>query len=184
MQHAWTVRVYILPKTQVVASKGGDQFPLLDHCFYPPLFALSAAMLLQTCQTFNKLTHWTVLSRDVEEILLTPCHSHQATCICLGDSVTFRYHWPLHTELRVNGTLYRCTARSAPTKLGANQRDEPADIGSMVTPGVGLSCCVFSKFQTFNEFFSGCWLTTDPRPTERELAVSFATSLLLPKLMG
>ena len=55
--------------------------------------------------------------------------------LLLNDTVPSRFHWPLNTDLRVNTMQYRVYARSGVNKLGANQRDEPANIGVLCSPG-------------------------------------------------
>ena len=47
----------------------------------------------------------------------------------LDDTVQFRWHWPLLSELHVNNVKYKVYQRINTTKLGANQRDEAANIG-------------------------------------------------------
>lgn len=49
--------------------------------------------------------------------------------------VPFRLHWPLQCELRINGTQVRPYSRSSSTKLGANQRDEAANITAHTASG-------------------------------------------------
>lgn len=61
-------------------------------------------------------------------------------CLQLNDTVPFRYHWPTASDLRVNNMQYRVYSRAAHLKLGANQRDEAANIGILCQPGVGWVC--------------------------------------------
>jgi E3 SUMO-protein ligase PIAS1 len=54
-----------------------------------------------------------------------------------------REHWPLHADLKINGRAYRVAGRSSASKLGANQRDEPASVGVLAAVGrnrVVLTC--------------------------------------------
>jgi hypothetical protein len=48
----------------------------------------------------------------------------------LADSVPFRMHWPLQADLSLNSRSYRVTARGGTAKLGANQRDEAANVSA------------------------------------------------------
>lgn len=57
-----------------------------------------------------------------------------AVCLLCNDSVPFRVHWPLACDLRINQSQYRVYGRSAHTKLGANQRDEPSNLGNLCVP--------------------------------------------------
>lgn len=57
----------------------------------------------------------------------------QVHCLQLNDSVTNRFHWPLACTLSVNSIAYRVYGRNSGTKLGANARDEPANISTLVT---------------------------------------------------
>ncbi len=59
----------------------------------------------------------------------------QVVCIQLDDTVQFRWHWPLMSDLRINGQSYRVYSRTANTKIGNNQRDDVANIGIMCSSG-------------------------------------------------
>lgn len=60
-----------------------------------------------------------------------PPHFLQITCLQLDDPVQCRVHWPMYCDLRINTMQYNATGRSSSTKLGANQRDEPANITAL-----------------------------------------------------
>ncbi|KAG2484222.1 hypothetical protein HYH03_016957 [Edaphochlamys debaryana] len=59
----------------------------------------------------------------------------QLVCLQLNDPVAFRLHWPLGAALEVNGVQYRVYSRNSTQKLGANGRDEPANIGLLCNTG-------------------------------------------------
>ncbi len=61
--------------------------------------------------------------------------SLQLACLQLNDALSFRFHWPLNTNLEVNGVQYRVYSRNNTQKLGANGRDEPANISTLCAPG-------------------------------------------------
>lgn len=78
-----------------------------------------------------------------------------AMCLMLNDTVPFRFHWPLNADLRLatsgtEETQYKVYGRNQANKLGANQRDEPANIGLMVKqPGrhrLTLTCADARSF--------------------------------------
>eukprot|EP00798_Chlamydomonas_sp_ICE-L_P025202 gene25202-10843_t len=56
----------------------------------------------------------------------------QVACLQLDDTVPFRVHWPLNADLSVNSMQYRPYSRSRALKIGANQRDEAANINLLV----------------------------------------------------
>lgn len=135
MCYQWSVVVQ-----GVLSTLGLNCGPFVDPDMWGPRDSLYGSqpgvellLLFQQCLT---------TPRSLPAFVFTPALCFgvliQVTCICLEDSVAFRYHWPLQTELKVNSMQYRCTARSASAKLGANQRDEPADLGSMVQVGKSL----------------------------------------------
>ncbi len=62
-------------------------------------------------------------------------HQLQLACFQQNDGVPFRQHWPLGCAMEVNGVQYRVYGRAAYAKLGANQRDEPANVGLLCAAG-------------------------------------------------
>ncbi|ONM41936.1 E3 SUMO-protein ligase SIZ1 [Zea mays] len=64
------------------------------------------------------------LSRANREILQQAECNIQVWCILLSDKVPFRMHWPLHSDMQVNGIYVRVVNRQPTQKLGANGRDD------------------------------------------------------------
>ncbi|XP_034604089.1 E3 SUMO-protein ligase SIZ2 isoform X1 [Setaria viridis] len=64
------------------------------------------------------------LSRANREMLQKAEYDIQVWCILLNDQVPFRMHWPLHSEMQVNGIHVRVVNRQPSQKLGANGRDD------------------------------------------------------------
>lgn len=60
-----------------------------------------------------------------------------------------RLHWPLQTDLRINHTSYRVYGRSSGCKLGPNQRDEAANITSIVQTGRNRITLQFSDSRPY-----------------------------------
>ncbi|EFJ51003.1 hypothetical protein VOLCADRAFT_88201, partial [Volvox carteri f. nagariensis] len=58
-------------------------------------------------------------------------------CLQLNDPVPYRFHWPLGADLRINNVQYRVYSRNSTQKLGANGRDEPANIGQLWSSAAG-----------------------------------------------
>ncbi|KAF8648923.1 hypothetical protein HU200_064455 [Digitaria exilis] len=64
------------------------------------------------------------LSRANREMLQKSEYDIQVWCILLNDKVPFRMHWPLHSDMQVNGIHVRVVSRQPSQKLGANGRDD------------------------------------------------------------
>ncbi|XP_066359070.1 E3 SUMO-protein ligase SIZ2-like [Miscanthus floridulus] len=64
------------------------------------------------------------LSRANREMLQQAECDIQVWCILLRDKVPFRMHWPLHSDMQVNGIYVRVVNRQPQQKLGANGRDD------------------------------------------------------------
>ncbi|KAF7048541.1 hypothetical protein CFC21_057292 [Triticum aestivum] len=64
------------------------------------------------------------LSRANREMLQKAEYDIQVWCILLDDKVPFRMHWPLHSDMQVNGIPVRVVSRQATQPLGANGRDD------------------------------------------------------------
>ena len=61
-----------------------------------------------------------------------PCRDVlQLGCVQLGDPGASRHHWPRYADLRVNSMSYRPYGRQLNVKVGANIRDEAANIGAL-----------------------------------------------------
>ncbi|VAH92680.1 unnamed protein product [Triticum turgidum subsp. durum] len=56
--------------------------------------------------------------------LLCTIYFLQVWCILLDDKVPFRMHWPLHSDMQINGIPVRVVSRQATQPLGANGRDD------------------------------------------------------------
>ena len=59
----------------------------------------------------------------------------QAVCLMLNDPVLFRFQWPRHSDLRINGVSYRVYSRPNTSKIGNNVRDEPASLSTTAFNG-------------------------------------------------
>lgn len=77
------------------------------------------------------LCEWEWHSGAYGTLAPVPPHFLQITCLQLDDPVQCRVHWPMYCDLRINTMQYNATGRSSSTKLGANQRDEPANITAL-----------------------------------------------------
>ncbi|XP_047091381.1 E3 SUMO-protein ligase SIZ2-like [Lolium rigidum] len=64
------------------------------------------------------------LSRAHRELLQKADYDIQVWCILLDDKVPFRVHWPLQSDMQVNGIHVRVVHRQATQQLGANSRDD------------------------------------------------------------
>ncbi|KAM3312268.1 hypothetical protein ACQJBY_032315 [Aegilops geniculata] len=64
------------------------------------------------------------LSRVNREMLQKAEYDIQVWCILLDDKVPFRMHWPLHSDMQINGIPVRVVSRQATQPLGANGRDD------------------------------------------------------------
>uniref|UniRef100_A0ACD5Y737 Uncharacterized protein n=1 Tax=Avena sativa TaxID=4498 RepID=A0ACD5Y737_AVESA len=64
------------------------------------------------------------LSRANREMLQKAEYDIQVWCILLDDKVPFRIHWPLHSDVQVNGVHLRVVNRQITQQLGANGRDD------------------------------------------------------------
>ena len=89
----------------------------------------ACALACRSLQSTNRCPPWIQSAHPRSHV----CVCMQAMCLQLDDSVPFRYHWPQMADLRVNGVQYRVYGRNPSNKLGANQRDEPANIGMLCT---------------------------------------------------
>lgn len=76
-----------------------------------------------------------MITRSDQEMLLKPQYDIQVWSVLLNDKVSFRMHWPLHTELRINGYPIRATNRPPHQSLGINGRDDGVGISDYVREG-------------------------------------------------
>ncbi|EFN55528.1 hypothetical protein CHLNCDRAFT_52345 [Chlorella variabilis] len=105
--------------------------PLKPQLGRPPVVTMSGMQQVQS-RDFVFYLHQQQLSavqRDPEN------HRLQVGCLLVGDEVAERYHWPKHMDLKINNMPHRPYARSLNAKMGINQRDDVASIGTMVVRG-------------------------------------------------
>ncbi len=84
----------------------------------------------------------------------------QVSCLLLADAVPLRMHWPLQADLSINGRTYRVTARASAAKLGANQRDEAANVGRRAALGCAAGCVVVVVVVAV--LLGCCWAAAGP----------------------
>ncbi|KAI5061300.1 hypothetical protein GOP47_0023805 [Adiantum capillus-veneris] len=93
---------------------------------YPPE---GRSSVMQSVEASFTLTH------NDREHLRYPDYDLQIWCVLLGDEVSYRMHWPLEADLRVNGDSVRVTNRRG-EKLGANDRDDGPLITDLTREGL------------------------------------------------
>ncbi|KAI5083375.1 hypothetical protein GOP47_0003118 [Adiantum capillus-veneris] len=76
-----------------------------------------------------------LVTRSDQEMLMKPQYDIQVWSLLLDDKVAFRMHWPLHSELRINGYPIRATNRPTHQSLGINGRDDGVGISDLVREG-------------------------------------------------
>ncbi|KAK3118184.1 hypothetical protein QOZ80_9BG0695440 [Eleusine coracana subsp. coracana] len=92
--------------------------PLLPILIAPSIIATDGSYMAQyTTKSF-------ALSKANREMLQKAEYDIQVWCILLNDQVPFRMHWPLHSNLEVNGVHVKVVSRQLTQKLGANGRDD------------------------------------------------------------
>ncbi|XP_062197553.1 E3 SUMO-protein ligase SIZ2-like isoform X2 [Phragmites australis] len=92
--------------------------PLLPILIAPSSIAADGSYTVQyTARGFP-------LSRANREILQKAEYDLQVWCILLNDRVSFRMHWPLHSDMQINGNHVRVINRKPTHQLGANGRDD------------------------------------------------------------
>lgn len=131
-----------------------------------------------TLQTVEKSF---LLGRNDQDMLLKSQYDIQVWSLLLNDKVAFRMHWPLHTDLRVNGYPIRATNRPPHQSLGINGRDDGVGVADYVREG---SNSVSMSASDGRPFCIGVRLiqrlsvdqVLDRIPTERE-GESFDTAL-------
>ncbi|XP_062201935.1 E3 SUMO-protein ligase SIZ2-like [Phragmites australis] len=92
--------------------------PLLPILIAPSNIAADGSYTAQyTAKSFP-------LSRANREMLQKAEYDLQVWCILLNDKVPFRMHWPLRSDMQVNGIHVRVVNRQPTQQLGANGRDD------------------------------------------------------------
>ncbi|RCV36690.1 hypothetical protein SETIT_8G002400v2 [Setaria italica] len=135
------VECVVIPENE---KSAGNISPDLPSCFYCEMCRISRAdpfwvtinslllpVLIGPC-TIAADGSYTVqytaksfqLSRANREMLQKAEYDIQVWCILLNDKVPFRMHWPLHSDMQVNGIHVRVVNRQPSQKLGANGRDD------------------------------------------------------------
>ncbi|CAM0950554.1 unnamed protein product [Alopecurus aequalis] len=128
----------------VISEKSADSFPpelpsfycdicrikradpfwvTIDHPLLPTAIAPSE-IEADGSYTVQYLEKTFPLSRANMEMLQKAEYDIQVWCILLDDQVPFRIHWPLHSDLQVNGIHVRVVNRQVTQQLGANGRDD------------------------------------------------------------
>ncbi|KAK9741538.1 hypothetical protein RND81_03G112700 [Saponaria officinalis] len=73
----------------------------------------------------------------------------QVWCMLLNDTVPFRIQWPQYSDLQVNGNPVKTVSRPAAQQLGANGRDNTAEITSCTMEGVNKISLSFTDARNF-----------------------------------
>ncbi|KAL6597535.1 hypothetical protein ACP70R_046975 [Stipagrostis hirtigluma subsp. patula] len=100
-----------------------------------PIAADGSSTVEYTAKTF-------VLSRANREMLQKAEYDLQVWCILLNDKVPFRMHWPLYSDMQINGMHVRVVNRQPTQQLGANGRDDGPLLTAYLREGpnkIGLS---------------------------------------------
>lgn len=92
--------------------------PLLPTAIVPSKIASDGSYTVQHLEKTFPLSraHWEMIQKAEYDI--------QVWCILLDDRVPFRIHWPLHSDVQVNGVHVRVVNRQVTQQLGANGRDD------------------------------------------------------------
>ncbi|KAL9388587.1 hypothetical protein Peur_017192 [Populus x canadensis] len=100
--------------------------------------SMDGNITLQNVETTFQLT------RSDQHLLQNCEYDVQAWCMLLNDNVLFRMQWPLHANLQVNDMPVRTLNRPGSQSLGANGRDDGAQIKLCIREGINrisLSGC-------------------------------------------
>ncbi|WVZ54980.1 hypothetical protein U9M48_005702 [Paspalum notatum var. saurae] len=89
------------------------------------------------------------LSRASREMLQDAEYNAQVWCILLNDKVPFRMHWPLNSDLQVNGIHVRVVNRQPTQKLGANGRDDGKPLKDYLREGLNKIALSRNDTRTF-----------------------------------
>uniref|UniRef100_J3NAL5 SP-RING-type domain-containing protein n=1 Tax=Oryza brachyantha TaxID=4533 RepID=J3NAL5_ORYBR len=76
-----------------------------------------------------------LLSRVNWEMLQKDEYDLQVWCILLNENIPFRMHWPLHSDMQVNGIHIRVVNRQPTQQLGVNGRDDGPVLTTYVREG-------------------------------------------------
>lgn len=119
---------------EICRLKKGDPFlETLSHPFLPMnLVTPPAGTVISGTGSLIKLESGFSLSDVHRQALYDGQHDLQMWSMLLNDKVLLRIHWPLFTEVRVNGTPVRAYHRPGQQALGANGRDEGVKINEFV----------------------------------------------------
>ncbi|KAF0889658.1 hypothetical protein E2562_030139 [Oryza meyeriana var. granulata] len=90
-----------------------------------------------------------LLSRANWEMLQKHEYDLQVWCILLNDNVPFRMHWPLHSDVQVNGIRFRVVNRQPTQQLGVNGRDDGPVLTAFVREGSNKIVLSRSDSRTF-----------------------------------
>ncbi|KAJ6900579.1 E3 SUMO-protein ligase SIZ1-like isoform X1 [Populus alba x Populus x berolinensis] len=92
--------------------------------------SMDGIITLQNVETTFQLT------RSDQQLLQNCEYDVQAWCMLLNDNVLFRMQWPLHADLQVNDMSVRTLNRPVSQSLGANGRDDGAQIKLCIREGM------------------------------------------------
>lgn len=92
--------------------------------------SMDGIITLQNVETTFQLT------RSDQQLLQNCEYDVQAWCMLLNDNVLFRMQWPLHADLQVNDMSVRTLNRPVSQSLGANGRDDGAQIKLCIREGI------------------------------------------------
>ncbi|XP_074286774.1 E3 SUMO-protein ligase SIZ1 [Silene latifolia] len=73
----------------------------------------------------------------------------QVWCMLVNDIVPFRIQWPQYADLQVNGNPVKTVSRPSSQQLGANGRDNVAEITSCIMEGVNKISLSFTDARNF-----------------------------------
>uniref|UniRef100_A0ACD6AR01 Uncharacterized protein n=1 Tax=Avena sativa TaxID=4498 RepID=A0ACD6AR01_AVESA len=104
-------------------SRADPFWVTISHPLLPMLLAPSNIAADGSC-TVQYVEKTFPLSRAHRELLQKAEYDIQVWSILLDDKVPFRMHWPLHSDMHVNGIHVRVVHRQATQQLGANSRDD------------------------------------------------------------
>ncbi|KAI3425891.1 hypothetical protein D9Q98_007864 [Chlorella vulgaris] len=134
----WEPTLAVLPPTRLKTQLGMQGLQQCERIFYLNQQQLEA------------------VQRDPEN------HRVEAGCLLVGDEVPERYHWPRMLDLKINNLPHRPYGRALNAKMGINQRDDVASIGSMVVRGRNSLVATAAE--------GGTWVLTLQLARKRSLA--------------
>ncbi|KAH9619623.1 hypothetical protein KSS87_021389 [Heliosperma pusillum] len=89
------------------------------------------------------------LTRVDRDLLQKAEYRVQVWCMLLNDIVPFRIQWPQYADLQVNGNPVKTVSRPSSQQLGANGRDNVAEISSCIVEGVNKISLSFTDARNF-----------------------------------